>query len=71
MDRKFGEYVVNLSQRVLTSSEIKVLSRGLNFCPTPSEIDKGALIKDPSKCGRRMKCKAYFMAQFHKIYQMK
>ena len=30
--------VVNLSDRILISMEINVLSTGLNFCPTPREI---------------------------------
>ena len=52
--------VVNLSDRRLTNSEIKVLSKGLNFCPTPKEINKFELAKDISEFGRIMKCKAYF-----------
>lgn len=52
--------VVNLSDRVLTHSEIKVLSKGLNFCPTPKEINRFELIKDISEFGRKMKCRAYF-----------
>ena len=32
-----SENVVNLSNRVLTSDEIQVLSRGLNFCPAPKK----------------------------------
>ena len=41
-----SENVVNLSNRELTIEEIKVLSRGWNFCPTPSSIDKFQLKKD-------------------------
>ena len=35
-----SENVVNLSNRVLTSDEVQVLSRGLNFCPTPKNINR-------------------------------
>ena len=59
-DAFVSENVVNLSKRVLTNSEIKVLSRGRNLCPTPKEIDKAAVIKDLSELSRRMKCKADF-----------
>ena len=38
--------MINLSNRELTIEEIKVLSRSLNFCPTPSSIDKIQLKKD-------------------------
>lgn len=38
--------VVNLSSRVLTGHELSVLSRGLNFCPTPGEPKKGDLVRE-------------------------
>ena len=41
-----SENVVNLSDRVLTASEIKVLLKGLNFCPTPKENNRLELIRD-------------------------
>ena len=37
-----------------------MLSRGLNFCPTPSTIDKFQLKKDIDEFGRRLKLKYYF-----------
>ena len=52
--------VLNLSERVLTTWEIKVLSGDLNFCPTRNGVDKGALMRDFSEFSRRMKCKAHF-----------
>ena len=52
--------VVNLSDRVLTNSEIKVLSEGLNFYPTPKEINKFKLMRGISEFGRKMKGWAYF-----------
>lgn len=55
-----SENVVNLSNRVLFNSEIKVLSNGLNFCQTPREINRFALAKDNSEFGRKMRCRAYF-----------
>ena len=32
--------VLNLSNRVLTDSEIRVLHKGLNFVPTPEKLDR-------------------------------
>ena len=55
-----SENVVNLSNRVLTPDEIQVLSRGLNFRPTPKNIDKFQLKKDLDEFGRRIKLKYYF-----------
>ena len=46
-DRDFvSEHVVNLSDRVLSMAEIKVLSKDLNFCLTPGEINRFELNKD-------------------------
>ena len=41
-------------------TQIRVLSEGLNFCPTPREINRFEIIKDLTEFGRRMKCRAYF-----------
>ena len=55
-----SENVVNLSNRVLTSDEVQLLSRGLNFCPTPKNIDRFQLKKDLNEFGRHIKLKYYF-----------
>ena len=43
-DRIEGKFVsdnvINLSKRDLSEAEIKVLSKGLKFCPTTKEISK-------------------------------
>lgn len=54
---------VKLSDWILTNAEIKVLSKGLNFCPTPKEINKFELVKDSREFRSRMKCKAAFYAK--------
>ena len=51
--------VVNLSSRVLTYDEYSVLSKGLNFCPTPSSIDRFRIKRDVAEFGRTLKCKFY------------
>lgn len=40
-----SQNVVNLSDRVLTYSEMKVLSTGLKFCSTPKKINEFELVK--------------------------
>jgi hypothetical protein len=55
-----SENVVNLSTRNLSHAEVKVLSKGLNFCPTAKEIDKHKLAQDLAEFSRKMKCRAYF-----------
>lgn len=40
--------VVNLSSRVLNEHQFSVLSKGLNFCPTPGEPKRGDLVRDPA-----------------------
>ena len=46
-----SENVVNLLERILTSFELSVLSRGLNFCPAPKKINRSELIKDIREFG--------------------
>lgn len=38
--------IVNLSSRTLNQHEFSLLSRGLNFCPTPGEPKRGDLVRD-------------------------
>lgn len=54
-----NENVVNLSDRELSIAKTRVLSKGLNFGPTPWEINRLELNKDLHEFTRRMKCKAY------------
>ncbi|XP_063411202.1 uncharacterized protein LOC134694136 [Mytilus trossulus] len=52
--------VVNLSTVSLTEDETKVLSKGLNFCPTPSNIDNMKLEDDLNNFARTLRIKEYF-----------
>ena len=54
------KYVVNLSKYKLTKSEISVLSRGLNFCPTPDEPDPGQIRTDLDDLHRRLRLRYHF-----------
>ena len=44
--------VVNLSDYNLSQHEMSVLSKGLKFCPTPKECDKGMLWQDLERFSR-------------------
>ena len=53
MEGKFAsQNVFNLSDRVLTENEIKVLDKGLNFVPTPEKLDRLQIKNDLEKLGR-------------------
>ena len=52
--------VVNLSQRELTDNEVSLLSKGLNFCPTPSDFDRYKLRRDIYEFIWRIRLKEYF-----------
>ena len=54
------KYVVNLSSVNLNETEIKLLSKGLSFCPTPHKIDWIELKTDLSDFARRLRLKENF-----------
>lgn len=49
------ETVINLSTVQLSDSEIKVLSRGLSFVPTPKRINWTEVQLDINKFARRLR----------------
>ena len=52
--------VVNLSDRVLTEHETKILSKGLKFVPTPTSVNRTELTADVKKWSRRMPLKEFY-----------
>ena len=52
--------VVNLSNHELNPHEYEVLSKNLQFCPTPNKPDPIALSLDVFEFGRRLRLKEYF-----------
>ena len=50
-----SENVFNLSHKVLSEAEIKVLGKGLQFVSTSSKIDEVVLKKDFDEFSRRMR----------------
>ena len=52
-----SENVFNLSHKILSETEIRVLSKGLQFLPTSFKIDEVDLRKDFNEFSRRMRNK--------------
>ena len=52
--------VLNLSKIELTKDQLAVLSKGLNFCPTPDEPDPGQYKIDLDSLHRRLRLRARF-----------
>jgi len=55
--------VVNLSDHPLTQAQLSVLSKGLQFCPTPGEPDLGTLRDDLDHYHTQLRRRAFFMSQ--------
>ena len=55
-----SDSVVNLSTKVLSKTEIKVLEKGLGFSPTWSFINESDLERDFDDFARKMRYKWYF-----------
>ena len=52
--------VVNLSRRELSKEDVSLLSKGLKFSPTPTDIDKAQLKADIEDFKRRMRLRWHF-----------
>lgn len=52
--------VINLSTRILSQAEVKVLIKGQKFIPQPGTIDKGNITQAFSKFDRRIKLTYFF-----------
>ena len=52
--------VVNLSQYKLTPTQVKVLSKGLTFCPTPNTPEISDIIDDIYDFTRKLRIKLHF-----------
>ena len=55
--------VVNLSNVTLSEDETRVLSRGISFCPTPSNFDTTAVLDDLESYFRRVRLHEFFLGQ--------
>ena len=55
--------VINLSNLKLDVEDLEILGKGLKFCPTPANIDHGALKESLDKFFRRCALKLHFAIQ--------
>ena len=55
--------VFNLSKRILTETEIRVLEKGLGFASTPTKINETDLGADFNEFARKMRCKWFFSTE--------
>ena len=66
-DRLKGHFVsgsvVNLSRRDLSEEDMRLLSKGLKFSPTPTDIDKAKLKEDLEAYKRRMRLRWQYYGQ--------
>ena len=60
MKSYIGKSVVNLSTRKLKTNEMKVLNKGLTFCPTPDPPSMYQIWKDLEAFHRRLRLKVFF-----------
>ena len=49
----------NLSKKVLTDAEIKVLEKGLDYAPIQNKVNEPELCSDFEECCRRIRLKRY------------
>ena len=63
MDSFQTKTVVNLSDHNLTDSQMKILSKGLKFCPTPCSPDPGEQREDLDNLHRRVRQLAYYESE--------
>ena len=60
-DREVPSTVINLSGVHLSEDEVKLLSKGLSFCPTPRRADKDEILDDLESYFRRLRLKEFFL----------
>ena len=63
INRDQNDTVVNLSSKDLKPDEIRILSKGLNFYPTPNKINEDQLSADLDKFARSLRIKEYYLAK--------
>ena len=61
MEKLTANNVVNLSKHILSVVELNLLSKGLNFCPTPIDLDPGEIRTDLDHFHRRVRLLAKFV----------
>ena len=59
--------VINLSKRNLTKNDISLLSKGLQFVPTPKHFNKALLREELENFGRKLRLKWFFYNYEHQF----
>ena len=52
--------VINLSSRILSDVEFLALSKGMNFCPVPEQVDLHQFKLDLKQFSRRLRLREFF-----------
>ena len=60
MEQNHHKDVINYSSHILTKDQLKVLNKGLKFCPTPDETDPGQNKNDLDAFHRRLRLLSKF-----------
>ena len=58
---------INMSKRNLTKDEMSLLSKGLQFVPTPKHFNKALLREEPENFRRRLRLKWFFHNDEHQF----
>ena len=58
---KSNPFVVNLSSHPLTPEQTSLLTKGLNFCPTPGDPDLADVRNDLDRVHQRLRQKQHFL----------
>ena len=59
--------VINLSNRHLPKDEVSLLSKGLQFVPTPKHINKAKIKEEIEVYGRKLRLMQHFRYDYHEF----
>ena len=62
-DNQISKQVVNISSFNLSENQIRLLTNGPKFCPTPSTYDAEQLLEDTTEGLRKIRLKEYFLEE--------
>ena len=67
---KTSDTTCNISSTKLSESEISLLNKGLNFCPSTKQPNKEQLLDDLYFFCRKLKLKEYFYGRYSSTDKM-
>ena len=71
MGNYVGQSVINLSDYNLSQKEIEILSKGLNYCPKPKEVEMHKIIASCERLFRNMRYKYFFEKRAENMLRQK